>query len=51
MEERVDEWVASEEFDKLLRDTVQSTYPPHEQDRFLAHFRGLIGLRHATTPA
>jgi hypothetical protein len=51
VEERVDEWVASEEFDKLLRDTVQSTYPPHEQDRFLAHFRGLIGLRHATTPA
>jgi hypothetical protein len=22
---------------------VRSTYPPHEQERFLAHFRGLVG--------
>jgi hypothetical protein len=22
---------------------VRSTYPPHEHDRFLAHFRGLLG--------
>jgi len=25
-------------------DTVRATYPAHEQERFLAHFRGLIGL-------
>jgi hypothetical protein len=24
-------------------DTVRATYPPHEQERFVAHLRGLIG--------
>ena len=38
------EWVQSPEFDRLLRDTVESTYPAHEQDQFMAHFRGLLGL-------
>ncbi len=28
----------------MLRDTVAATYPPHEQDRFMAHFQGLLGL-------
>lgn len=42
--ERVLEWVGSEEFDKLLVDTVQATYPQHEHDQFVAHFRGLTGL-------
>ena len=42
--ERVLEWVGSEDFDRLLRDTVATTYPPHEQEEFLEHFRGLIGL-------
>lgn len=37
-------WVTSDEFDRMLRDTVAATYPPHEQERFLAHFRGLVGL-------
>jgi len=23
--------------------TVVSTYPPHEHERFVGHFRGLIG--------
>ena len=36
--------MTSEEFDRLLRDTVAATYPPHEHDEFLAHFRGLLGL-------
>lgn len=40
----VAEWVASPDFDDLLVDTVRSTYPPHEHDRFVAHFRGLIDL-------
>ena len=35
------EWVRSGAFDRLLVDTVRATYPPHEHDRFLAHFRGL----------
>jgi hypothetical protein len=38
------EWVASPEFDALLVETVRATYPPAEQERFVAHFRGLVGL-------
>ncbi len=44
LEEQVHDWVTSDDFDRLLRDTVAATYPAHEQDEFLAHFRGLIGL-------
>jgi hypothetical protein len=40
----VRDWVSSPPFDALLVDTVRATYPAHEQERFLAHFRGLIGL-------
>jgi hypothetical protein len=42
VDEMVSEWVASPEFDDLLVGTVRATYPAHEQERFLAHFRGLI---------
>ena len=42
--EIVYDWVPSAEFDALLVETVRATYPPHEHERFLAHFRGLIGL-------
>src|SRR5687767_14941239 len=38
------DWVSSAEFDALLVETVRSTYPEHEQEQFLAHFRGLLGL-------
>jgi hypothetical protein len=38
------EWFAGPEFDRLLVDTVRSTFPPHEQDHFIAHYRGLLGL-------
>ena len=44
LEERVYEWVASDAFDRILRETVAATYPPHEFDEFLAHFRGLIRM-------
>ncbi len=44
LDEAVLEWVKGADFDRLLRQTVQATYPPHEQERFLAHFRGLLGL-------
>jgi hypothetical protein len=37
------DWVSSADFDGLLIDTVRATYPPHEHDRFAAHFRGLVG--------
>ena len=42
VDEMVYDWVRSPDFDALLLDTVRATYPPHEHDRFIAHFRGLI---------
>ncbi len=44
LDEQVHEWVQGPEFDRLLRDTVESTYPTHEHDQFMAHFRGLLGM-------
>ncbi len=38
------DWIISPAFDELLVATVRSTYPAHEQEQFLAHFRGLIKL-------
>jgi hypothetical protein len=38
------EFFGSRELDDLLVDTVRSLYPPQEHERFIAHFRGLIGL-------
>jgi hypothetical protein len=37
------EYFAGPEFDRLLVDTVTSTFPPHEHDHFVAHYRGLLG--------
>ncbi|GIM93973.1 ATP-grasp domain-containing protein [Paractinoplanes toevensis] len=36
------DWVTSEEFRSLLRETVRATYPVHEHEKFLGHFGGLI---------
>lgn len=44
VDDMVRDWVSSPDFDALLVDTVRTTYPPAEHDRFVAHFRGLIGL-------
>jgi hypothetical protein len=44
VDERVLDWVKGSEFDQLLLDTVAATYPAHEQERFLAHFRGLVDM-------
>jgi hypothetical protein len=44
VDELVYDWVCSPEFDALLVDTVRATYPEYEQDRFVAHFRGLLAL-------
>jgi hypothetical protein len=38
------DWVESDDFDSLLVATVVSTYPMHEREQFLAHFRGLVAL-------
>jgi hypothetical protein len=42
VDEIVFEWVTSEEFRSLLRETVRATYPVHEHEKFLGHFGGLI---------
>jgi hypothetical protein len=44
LDEQVHDWMTSPEFDRMLLDTVRASYPPHEQDAFLAHFRGLLDL-------
>jgi hypothetical protein len=44
VDEMVLEWVSSPDFDALLVDTVRSGFPEHEQEQFLGHFRGLIGM-------
>jgi hypothetical protein len=36
------EFVESGEFDRLIVDTVTSTFPAHEQERFIAHYRGIL---------
>ncbi len=41
--EQVHDWVTSADFDRLLRQTVAATYPAHEQEKFMAHFGGLVG--------
>jgi hypothetical protein len=43
VDELVLEWISSADFDRLLVETVRTTYPAHEHERFLGHFRGLIG--------
>jgi hypothetical protein len=37
------ELVASAWFDELLVATVHTTFPAHEHERFVAHYRGLLG--------
>jgi hypothetical protein len=44
VDEVVLDWAAGPGFDRLLIQTVRSTYPAHEHDQFIAHLRGLLGL-------
>jgi hypothetical protein len=44
VDEMVHDWVRTTDFDDLLVSTVRATYPPAEQERFIAHFRGLTGV-------
>lgn len=41
--ELVVEYVEGRDFDALLVDTVRETFPAHEHDEFVAHYRGLLG--------
>ena len=36
-------YVESRDFDDLLVETVRATFPSHEHDKFVAHYRGLLG--------
>lgn len=36
-------WVESPDFDRIIVDTVRNTFPPHEHEEFIVHFRGLLG--------
>jgi hypothetical protein len=38
------EWVSSADFDGMLTETVAQTYPEHEREWFMGHFRGLVEL-------
>jgi len=44
IDDMVLEWVTSADFDRMLTETIIQTYPEHEREGFMAHFRGLIGL-------
>ncbi|MBA3250244.1 MAG: hypothetical protein H0T66_08065 [Geodermatophilaceae bacterium] len=44
LDEVVVDWLDSLEFDRLLVETVQTTFPAHEHDHFVAHYRGLLAV-------
>jgi hypothetical protein len=37
------DYFSSADFDRVLVETVQSTFPAHEHEQFVAHYRGLLG--------
>jgi hypothetical protein len=41
-DEAVHEWFTSRAFDDVLVRTVQDTFPAHEHEHFVAHYRGLL---------
>jgi hypothetical protein len=43
LDEIAHEHFASRAFDDLLVETVRSTFPAHEHEHFVAHYRGLLG--------
>jgi hypothetical protein len=43
VDEVAHEWFTSSEFDDLLVQTVVTTFPAHEHEHFVAHYRGLLG--------
>jgi len=42
LDELAHEWFTSPEFDAILVGTVRSTFPTHEHEHFVAHYRGLL---------
>jgi hypothetical protein len=41
-DERAAEWFAGEAFDRLLVETMRASFPPHEHEDMVAHYRGLL---------
>ncbi len=37
------DYFSSADFDRVLVETVQATFPAHEHEQFVAHYRGLLG--------
>jgi len=37
------EYARAQEFDDMLVHNVRLIFPAHEQEQFIAHFRGLVG--------
>ena len=44
IDQQVLDWTSGPACDRLLIDTVTSTYPVHEHERFIAHIRCLVAL-------
>jgi hypothetical protein len=42
LDEAAHEWFSGPDFDRVLVDTVRTTFPPHEHEQFVAHYRGLL---------
>ena len=42
LDEAMLEYVQSDDFDRLIVQTVQTTFPEHEHEHFVAHYRGLL---------
>jgi hypothetical protein len=42
LDEAAQAWFSSGEFDDVLVETVQATFPAYEHERFVAHYRGLL---------
>jgi hypothetical protein len=42
LEEAAREWFADDAFDRVLVATVRGTFPAHEHEQFIAHYRGLV---------
>jgi hypothetical protein len=42
LDEALHEWVSGPDFDQLLVETVTSTFPAHEHEHFVGHYRGLL---------
>ena len=43
LDEMMVDYISSDEFDRLIIETVKMTFPAHEHDKFVAHYRGLLG--------